>query len=136
MDIEAILRPSAIVPAAAAVRVVETLEAMDVSKGGLWNATTSVWQRYDKPWTGGVRGDSQLIGTIAVVYDQPRHNEITIYKVTISEAAAKVGWTTDTLCDDALMHARLTLATCPRADLQQPPSKDPFKARRGPDQLA
>ena len=49
--LEAILRPSAIVPAAAAVRIVAALEELDVSRGGLWNATTSLWQRYDRPWS-------------------------------------------------------------------------------------
>ncbi len=128
--LEAILRPSAIVPAGAAVKIVAALEELDVSKGGLWNATTSLWQRYDQPWKDGMRGSAQLVGSIAVVYDSPRHNEITIYKVNITEPASKVGWTTENLCDDALQHARMTLATCPRAQLQQPPTRDPFKQRR------
>ena len=128
--LEAILRPSAIVPAAAAVRIVAALEELDVSRGGLWNATTSLWQRYDRPWSNMGKGSAELVGSIAVVYDQPLRNEITIYKVNISESAAKAGWTTETLCDDALQHARLTLATCPRAALQQPPTRDPFKRRR------
>ena len=132
---EMIIRPSAILPVAAAARIVDRLREADVSKGGLWNATTSVWQRYDRKWdgVGGARGSAELVGSIAVIYDSPRGNEITIYKVTLNPQAAEAGWTTELLCNDALMYAGLTLDTCPRATLAAPPPPDPFKSRTAPD---
>ncbi|HVF19806.1 MAG TPA: hypothetical protein VNA14_06155 [Mycobacteriales bacterium] len=132
---EMVIRPSAILPVAAAARIVERLRDADVSTGGLWNATTSVWQRYDRRWdgVGGSRGSAELVGSIAVIYDSPRSNEITIYKVTLTPQAAEAGWTTELLCNDALSHAGLTLDTCPRAALAAPPPPDPFKSRNKPD---
>ncbi len=130
---EMVIRPSAVLPVTAAARIVESLRAADVSTHGVWNATTSVWQRYDRAWdgAGGSRGSAELVGSIAVVYDSPRANEITIYKVSLSDAAADAGWTTQLLCDDALRYAGLTLETCPRAALAPPPPPDPFQRRRG-----
>lgn len=129
--IESVIRPSAVLPVDSAARIVAALRHGDVGNGGVWNATSSIWQRYDRPWDsgGGGRGAAELVGSIAVVYDQPRRNEITVYKVTISPRAAAAGWTTETLCDDALGHAGLTLETCPRADLKAPPAPDPFRSR-------
>jgi hypothetical protein len=76
---EASIRPAAILPIDAATRIVAALEQLDVSRGGVWNATPGVWQRYDRPWDGplGSRGSAELVGSIAVVYDRPRRNEIT-----------------------------------------------------------
>lgn len=129
--LESVIRPSAVLPVDAAARIVAALRSADVGRGGVWNASSSIWQRYDRPWAaaGGGRGGAELVGSIAVVYDQPRRNEITIYKVTISPPAASAGWTTERLCDDALAHAGLSLATCPRADLKAPPAADPFRSR-------
>ena len=55
---EASIRPAAVLPIEAATRIVAALEKLDVSRGGVWNASTSVWQRYDRPWDGpaGSRG--------------------------------------------------------------------------------
>jgi hypothetical protein len=132
---EMVIRPSAVLPVAAAARIVEALGAADVSTHGVWNATTSVWQRFDRPWDGpgGCRGAAELVGSIAVVYDSPRTNEITIYKVSLTEAAAEAGWTTERLCDDALRYAGMTLDTCPRAALAPPPPPDPFRRPRSAD---
>ncbi len=126
--LERIIRPAAIVPARAAAAILTVLEGRDVSYGGVWNATASLWQRYDRPWDGpaGSRGTSHLVGSIAVVYDQPMRHQILIYKVTVTEYGAASGWTVDRLCDDALSWGGLTLDTCPRADLQPPPPPDPF----------
>ena len=127
---EATIRPAAILPIEAATRIVAALEKLDVSKGGVWNATPGVWQRYDKPWDGiaGTRGTAELVGSIAVVYDRPRRNEITVYKATLTAAGKLQGWTTDKICNDALSYADLTLASCPRDELAAPPSTDPFRA--------
>lgn len=129
--LERILRPAAVLKSNVAARIVTALEHCDVSQGGVWNASASLWQRYDKSWDGfaGGRGTAELIGSIAVIYDSPVRHEITIYKVTLSEAARTAGWTVERLCDDALAFAGLTLASCPRAQLLPPPPPDPFRAR-------
>lgn len=126
---ESAIRPAAILPIEAATKIVAALEQLDVSQGGVWNATAGVWQRYDKPWDGpaGSRGTAELIGSIAVVYDRPRRHEITVYKATLTAAGRLQGWTTDRICNDALGYADLTLASCPRDELMDPPSNDPFR---------
>lgn len=126
---EAAIRPAAILPIEAATRIVAALETLDVSRGGVWNATAGVWQRYDKAWDGpaGSRGTAELIGSIAVVYDRPRRHEITVYKATLTAAGRLQGWTTDRICDDALAYADLTLRSCPRDLMEDPPSPDPFR---------
>jgi hypothetical protein len=124
-----VIRPAATLDGRAALRVLEQLRRLDVAHGGVWNATSSLWQRYDVPWNGpgGSRGTSVLDGSIAVTYDTPRRHEITIYKVTVTEAGATHGWTVESLCDDALSWAGLTLANCPRVPLTEPPRPDPFR---------
>lgn len=126
---EQIIRPAAILPEDAAAKIVAALSADDVSRGGVWNASVSVWQLYDRPWTGvaGTRGAAQLIGTIAVVYDSPHRHQITIYKVSVSDYGVSLGWTVESLCDAALAAAGLTLASCPRANMAAPPAADPFR---------
>lgn len=130
-DSTTVIRPSAVLQERAAREVVGELEARDVSKGGVWSASSGVWQRYDMPWdgVGGTRGRSQLVGTIAAVYGTPSKYAITIYRVTTTEHGRAVGWSVERLCDDALQYADLTLATCPRAGLVAPPSPDPFRRR-------
>jgi hypothetical protein len=124
-----IIRPAAVLDERAAMRVLEELQRLDVANGGVWNATSSLWQRYDVPWSGagGTRGAARLLGSIAVMYDSPNRHQITIYKVTITPYGMESGWNVDSLTDDALTWAGLTLATCPRAELDQPPPADPFK---------
>jgi len=112
------------------IRPAAVLEAR-VAAGGVWNASASVWQRYDRAWNGvgGTRGDAKLLGTVAVMYDTPVRNEVTIYRVTVTPAGADLGWTVDALCDDALVAGGLTLASCPRAEITNAPKADPFKSR-------
>ncbi|HEU0130865.1 MAG TPA: hypothetical protein VFQ85_07725 [Mycobacteriales bacterium] len=133
--VESVIRPAAILGIAAATEILRCLEQFDVSRGGVWSATPGMWQRFDRPWNGpsGSRGGAVMVGSIAVVYDEPRRNEITIYKVNVTDPGLALGWTVDRLCDDALAWAGLTLATCPRATLRQPPRADPFHlpAQRG-----
>jgi hypothetical protein len=132
--IEAIIRPSAILSAGAAAAILRALDLDDVAYGGRWSASSGLWHRYDRPWDGpsGSRGNSQLAGSIAVVYESPVRNQITIYKVTITDAGHRMGMTVDSLCDEALGHAYLTLASCPRATLSAPPAADPFRVRARP----
>ena len=127
--IETIIRPAAVLSTQAAALILDGLARADVAKGGLWNASSTVWQRYDLPLggEGGMRGASVVVGTIAVIYDKPRVHEITIYKVSVTNAGVDAGWTTERLCDDALAWANLTLDTCPRAAMHTPPKFDPFR---------
>jgi hypothetical protein len=125
---ELVIRPAAVLGIAAAAEVLRALERLDVARGGVWSATPGMWQRYDRPWNApcGGRGTAELAGSMAVVYDEPRRNEITVYRANITPAGLAAGWTVERLCDDALSWAGLTLATCPRADLKAPPRADPF----------
>jgi hypothetical protein len=124
-----VIRPAAVLDARAATRVLTALRSDDVATGGIWNASASVWQRYDRPWNGvgGTRGDARLMGSVAVMYDTPARHEVTIYRVTITPAGGEMGWSVQVLCDDALRHTGLTLASCPRAELHPMPRQDPFR---------
>src|SRR5436190_12955057 len=86
-DVTTVIRPAAVVPEAAANAVLRALESLDVSKGGVWNASATVWQRYSSPWNGPgcTRGSAELVGTIAVAYEMPVRHHITIYRVTVTE---------------------------------------------------
>jgi hypothetical protein len=130
-DATTVIRPSAVLGEMAARAVVSELESRDVSRGGVWSASSGLWQRYDQPWNGvgGTRGTAQLVGTIAAVYGTPNKYDITIYRVTTTDQGRAGGWTVERLCDDALQYADLTLATCPRAALVAPPTPDPFRRR-------
>ena len=124
-----IIRPAAVLDERSAAGVLKELDRLDVSVGGAWSASSSLWQRYDRPWDGpgSTRGSATLIGSIAVMYDAPNRHQITIYKVTVTDAGRNAGWTVESVCDDALGSVGLSLATCPRAELAQPPVRDPFK---------
>ena len=128
-DQTTVIRPSAVLGEKAAAAVVRELEARDVGRGGVWNVSPGLWQRYDVPWNGvpGGPGTAKLVGGIAAVYGTPSRYDITIYRVTTTDHGRSVGWTVDSLCDDALQYAGLTLAACPRSSLVAPPRPDPFK---------
>jgi hypothetical protein len=132
-EITRVIRPAAVVPEASAAAIIKELSLREVSRGGVWNVSPTLWQRYSGAWdgVGGTTGTAVLIGSIAVAYETPVRNHITIYRVTITEAGRNLGWTLEELCDEALGYGRLTLDACPRADLMTPPSRDPFKLRRG-----
>ena len=87
-----IIRPAAILDERAANRVLDELKRLDIGAGGVWNATSSLWQRYDTPWDGmgGTRGNARLLGSIAVMYDAPNRHQITIYKVTVTPYGLEV----------------------------------------------
>lgn len=130
-DATTVIRPSAVLAEKAARVVVAELERRDVSRGGVWNASPGLWQRYDQPWDGAGSGPgrAKLVGSIAAVYGSPGKYDITIYRVTTTDHGRASGWSVEKLCDDALQHAGLTLATCPRAALVAPPTPDPFRRR-------
>lgn len=127
-----VIRPAAVLPEQAAARVLRELETLDVARGGVWSASSGLWQRYDRPWdgVGGTRGGAQLVGSIGAIYGTPSRYEITIFRAVVTEAGVAGGWTVERLCDDALQWAGLTLATCPRAALVAPPAPDPFRPGR------
>ena len=128
-----VIRPAAILPEEAAVAIVRALRADDVSAGGVWNATSAIWQRFDRPWDPltGLRGSAQQMGTICVAYDTPSRYSITVYRVTVTEEGLAAGWTVERLCDEAFAYGGLSLASCPRAELASPSAVDPFRARAG-----
>jgi hypothetical protein len=123
-----VLRPAAILREAEGRRVVTALAGQDVADGGVWNINPGLWQRYDKPWDGpgGMAGSSKLIGTIGSTYGAPTRYDITLYRVTVTVHGTELGWTVDSLCNDALGYAGLTLENCHRAELKDPPKADPF----------
>lgn len=125
-----VIRPAAVLRAVEGERVVDALKNLDVADGGVWNVNPGMWQRYDKPWDGlgGMAGSSKLVGTIGSAYGSPTRYDITIYRATITAHGSDLGWTVDTLCNDALGYAGLTLETCTRAELFNPPAADPFKS--------
>src|SRR3954451_19549695 len=132
-ELTKVIRPAAVVPEASAARIIEQLSMRDVGRGGVWNVSPTLWQRYSGAWDGigGTTGSAVLIGSIAVAYETPVRNHITIYRVTITEGGRDSGWTVEARCDEALGYGGLTLDACPRADLMTPPTRDPFKVRRG-----
>jgi hypothetical protein len=126
-----VLRPAAVLEHRAASRLLAELERRDVARGGVWVASASLWQRYDQPWNGGhgARGDARLLGSIGVMYDAPARQQITMYRVTLTAAGVELGWSVESICDDALSWVGLTLASCPRAELATAPAADPFHRR-------
>ena len=121
--ISQVIRPAAIVPEEAASAILIELSLRNVASGGLWLGEPSRWKRYDRPWASlNDPAGSELIGSIQVAYGTPTKYEITIYRVTITKTGEQHGWTVQSLSDEALAFAGLTLAGCPRALLTTPPA--------------
>lgn len=117
-----VIRPAAIVPEEAARAILIELSLNSARTDGLWLAEPSRWARYDQPWDDAdLPGAARLIGSIQVAYGTPTRYEITIYRVTITTVGAELGWTVQSLSDEALGYGDLTLAQCPRAALTPPP---------------
>jgi hypothetical protein len=121
-----VIRPAAIVPEEAARSILVELSLNNVLAGGQWLGQPSRWDRYDRPWRGpDDPGGSQLMGSIQVAYGTPTKYEITIYRVTITRPGSALGWTVQSISDEALDFGGLTLAMCPRAEMFVPPK--PFR---------
>ncbi|MGI4895386.1 MAG: hypothetical protein ACRYF3_09755 [Janthinobacterium lividum] len=121
-EISEVIRPAAIVPEDAARNVLVELALRDVQNGGVWQAGPALWSRYDRPWNGTENAaGAELIGRIHVAYGTPTKYEITIYRVTVTLFGSQLGWSVESLCDEALGHGGLRLQDCPRASLAVPP---------------
>jgi hypothetical protein len=121
-----VIRPAAIVPEEAARAILVELSVNSVHADGLWLAEPSRWNRYDRPWPSENPDDATgLVGTLQIAYGTPTKYEITIYRVTITRLGASLGWTVQSLCDEALGFGDLSLDDCPRAALSAPPK--PFR---------
>lgn len=121
-----VIRPAAIVPERAARLLMAWVAAHDVTEGGHWAHDIGYFKRFSGPFDGpgGMRGSALLLGSIHVTWDK---YDVTIFRVSITEAGAEAAMTVDALCDELLAAAGLTLANCPRAALAPAPSPDPFK---------
>ncbi len=121
-----VIRPAAIVPEDAAQAILVELSLNSVHTEGTWLGEASRWSRYDRPWTTPADpGEAGLIGTIQIAYGTPTKYEITIYRVTITQLGSQLGWTVESLSDEALRFGDLSLAQCPRAPLLDPP--EPYR---------
>ena len=118
-----VIRPAAIIPEESARRIMMELALHDVRMGGVWWSEPTLWKRFDKPWDGvdGGAGSADLLGTMQIAYGVPTRYEITVFRATITRVGGQAGMTVTSLCDEALSFGELTLATCPRADLNIPP---------------
>ena len=127
-SLDRVIRPAAVLPERAAREILDWLRRHDVTQGGCWSASVGTIQRYSGPFDGvsGMRGSAVLLGSLHTTWDT---YEVTIYRVSITEAGALRGLTVDRLCDEVLAAADLTLASCPKADLVSAPVPDPFRAR-------
>lgn len=124
--VSAVIRPAAIVPEDAARAILSVLQAQSVDQYGYWVTTAREWSRYDRPGvddSGAPVG--QLVGSIEAVYGATTRYEVTIYRVTVTDTGTTEGWTVEKLCDEPLSYGGLSLASCPRAEMQPPPP--PFR---------
>ena len=125
-----VIRPAAVLSERNAHRVLDGLRAEDVRSGGRWHAEPGCWRLFERPWKGKDERSAAaagLIGSIQVAYGMPTRWEITIFRATITVVGSRMGYTVDSLCDEALGHADLTLRNCPRIDMPAPPRA--FRAR-------
>lgn len=125
--VEEVIRPAAVLSETYARQILTGLAADDVRLGGHWWTRVGIWRRYAKPWADGAQepGDAVHLGTISCVYDSPSRYCVTVFRVSLTDRGLQESWTTESLCDDALQHAGLTLRDCPRASLAAPPR--PFR---------
>lgn len=128
-SVSEVIRPAAIIPEDAARNILMELSVRDARTGGVWIPEPTMWRRFDGAFDGDgdQPGSAQLLGSIQVAYGVPTRYEITIFRATITRFGGEHGWTVTQLCDEALRYGGLSLATCPRADLQPPPR--PFRFR-------
>lgn len=119
-------RPNAVIPAAAARLICTGIAAHSVYRDGLWLTEPNRWVRYDRPWAASrEQGRTTRLGSIRITYGMPTKYEITIFQVALTQAGSEAGITVQSLADEVLAFASLTLAQCSRASLTTPPK--PFR---------
>ena len=118
-----VIRPAAVLSETHARLILQGLSHDDAQTGGHWWVRTGSWRRYESPWVSGAEepGDAIHVGTISCVYDSPARYCVTVFRVSMTSYGLRQGWTTESLCDEAFVHAGLTLADCPRASFTTPP---------------
>jgi len=106
-------RPDLVLDMVGAHEVMTALRAHDVRRGGAWLFNATVWQRFDRSWSGPDSPDgAQLMGTIYVTHGAPTAYDVTINRVTVTPLGELAGWTPTMVCADALALGGLTLADC------------------------
>ena len=121
-----VIRPAAIAPEEAARLILVEMAMRDVHSGGHWQATPTLWRRFDRAFAEDEPlEDSHVLGSLQVAYGTPTRYDITIYRATVTTLGQQQGWTVESLVNEALGYGGLDLASCPRADLQPPPA--PFR---------
>jgi hypothetical protein len=125
-DFDRVIRPAAVIPEQAARALMAWVADHDVTHGGVWAHDIGYFKRFSGPFdgVGGMRGSAQLLGSIHVTWDK---YEVTIFRVSITDEGSARAMTVESLCNELLVHAGLTLATCPRANMAPAPAPDPFK---------
>src|SRR3954449_13455155 len=65
-ELTKVIRPAAVVPESSAASIIEQLSTRDVARGGVWNVSPTLWQRYSGAWDGigGTTGSALLIGPL------------------------------------------------------------------------
>jgi hypothetical protein len=131
-----VIRPAAVLSERHARMILAGLAADDVQAGGYWWTRVGTWRRYANPWSGGADDLGRAavhVGTISCVYDSPARFCVTVFRVSLTSLGLRQGWTTESLCNEAFKHARLTLKDCPRAVLSAPPRPfNPLMRNSGP----
>ena len=94
--------------------LLQGLDNNGVRRGGVWHVVPGQWRRYDRAWGLDGQGDSQLLGTVHCIYDQPTRYMTTLYRVAVTEVGVAQGWTFDAVIADALWHGGLSLGGCSR----------------------
>lgn len=123
-----VIRPAAVLSDRAARAIMSWLDDNDVSHGGVWAHDVGYIKRFSAPFdgVGGMRGSSVLLGSIHITWEK---YQVTIFRVNVTDEGLERGLTVESLCDEVLAVAGLTLASCPRADIAAAPIADPFKRR-------
>ncbi|GAB7191310.1 hypothetical protein NUM3379_20170 [Kineococcus sp. NUM-3379] len=125
-EVSEVIRPAAVVPEDEARAILAALADRDVHAGGTWQAEPSLWTRFDRQWDApAAPGGAVPVGRLHVAYGTPTRYEVTVFRVTVTAAGSALGWSVESLCDEALGYGGLRLQDCPRAALTPPPP--PFR---------
>src|SRR5437764_11438115 len=103
-----VIRPAAVVPGQASRTLLAWVAVHDVTHGGVWAHDIGYFKRFSGPFDGigGMRGSAVLLGSVHVTWDK---YDVTIFRVSVTDAGVERGMTVESLCDELLLHAGLTL---------------------------